>query len=112
MAPGSTARRPIRPFRTPARSTSTEPERRARRSVRPLVFAPVLAVLVLVRHDEVVRDLARLLRLDDALEHELALGLGRLDLDVGDVGREHEQLADELLRARQLDDAGVLVLGD
>ena len=35
-----------------------------------------------------------------------------LDLHVGDLGGEHEQLADEILRTRELDDVGVLVLGD
>ena len=35
-----------------------------------------------------------------------------LDLHVGDLGREHEQLAHEILGARELDDVRVIVLGD
>src|SRR5258705_9921735 len=72
------------------------------RSVRPLLFAAVLAVFVLVGHHEVVGDLARLLALDHALEQPFTVGLRRLDLDVRDLRREHEQLADEVLGARQL----------
>ena len=35
-----------------------------------------------------------------------------LDLHVGDLGGEHEQLTDELLGTRELDDERVVVLGD
>src|SRR6185437_393833 len=100
-------------IRSPTRSCASSAMRplSLARSVRPLLFAAVLAVIELVRHHEVVRDLARLLVLDDALEQPLTFNLGRLDLHVPDLGREHEQLADEILRPRELDDARVLVLG-
>ena len=55
-------------------------------SVSPLLFAAMLRVVVLVCHDEVVRNLTRLLGLDDALEQPFTLGLGRFDLDVRDLG--------------------------
>ena len=78
--------------------------------VRPLLFAPVFAVVVLVGHHEVISHLARLLVLDDTLEQPLAVGLAGLHLHVRDLGREHEQLAHEILCARELDDMRVIVL--
>ena len=85
-------------------------QRRDRRSVRPLLGL-VLDHVVFVCEHEVIRNLTRGLGFDDTFEHVLALDLAGLGLHVGDLRREHDQLADQLLAARELDDVGGVVLG-
>src|SRR5436190_24164184 len=96
---------PSTPFRRSGQGAMAPP---CPGSMRPLLFAAMLAVFVLVRHHEVVRDLAGLLALDHALEQPLSVGLRRLDLDIGDLRRKYQELADQVLGAGELDDQRVV----